>query len=93
MVLDKFIMVLSGINILLVAGLLYVYVKNFVHIKSSFTVGLILFAALFLIHNVVLFYFSVTMMMYYAEGVESFVLVFTALQSAAFAVMNWITWK
>ena len=92
MVLDTFILAVSGINIILVAALLYAYIKNFKDIPSSFTFGLILFAALFLIHNIVLFYFSVTMMMYYAAGLEPFVLVFTALQAAAFAVMNWITW-
>lgn len=92
MVLETFILAVSGINIILVAALLYTYIKNFKEIQSSFTFGLILFAALFLIHNVVLFYFSITMMMYYTAGLEPFVLVFTVLQAAAFAVMSWITW-
>ena len=77
----------------LILGLLYVYGANLRKVQSLFTGGLFVFAALFLIQNAIALYFSITMMPYYAPGLESYMLVFTLLQTAAFAFMNIITWK
>jgi hypothetical protein len=87
------ITIFTAINVLLVAGLLYVYAATFRRTRSLFTVGLLLFAFLFLIQDVVALYFAATMMPLYEPDVASFVLVFTLLQTAAFAILNWITWK
>jgi len=84
---------LSVANVLLILGLMYVYFKNFQKVKSGFTIGLLLFTFLFLAQNAVCLYFTATMMPYYAEGVESYVLALTGMQTAAFVVMNYITWK
>lgn len=84
---------LSGINILLILSLIYVYVKNYVKIKSMFTVGLLLFAILFLIHNALYLYFSITMMPYYTDNAQVFVFIFNLLQVLAFAILNIITWR
>ena len=84
---------LSIVNIILILGLVYVYVKSLAKVKSGFTVGLLIFTFLFLVQNAVCLYFAATMMPYYAAGVESYVLVLTGMQTAAFAVMNYITWK
>ncbi len=85
--------VIAGINIALIFGLLYVYIRNMVKIKSGFTLGLVLFAGLFLLHNILVFYFSITMMPLYSEGVTPFMLGFTILQGVAFGILNWVTWK
>lgn len=85
--------VIASINILLIFGLLYVYIKNLIKIRSGFTFGLVLFTALFLFHNVILLYFSATMMPFYADSVSPFMLIFTILQAFAFAILNWVTWK
>ncbi len=87
------ITVFTGINVLLVAGLLSVYADSFRKTRSLFTVGLLLFAVLFLVQDAVALYFAATMMPLYDPGVEGYVLAFTLLQTAAFAVLNWITWK
>ena len=84
---------LTGLNILLILSLLFVYWKNMKRIRSLFTLGLFIFAGLFLLQNVVSFYFSVTMMPYYVEGVETFVFLLTILQTFAFIILNYITWK
>lgn len=47
-------------NIALAGGLLYLYVKSYNQIKIGFTVGLILFATLLLIKNVVIVAFILT---------------------------------
>ena len=85
--------IVAAINIMLIFGLLYVYIKNLVKIKSGFTFGLTFFAVLFLFHNILVFYFSITMMPLYAESVSSFMLIFTLLQTVAFVALNWITWR
>lgn len=85
--------ILTGVNILLVLGLMFVYVKSCMKIKSGFIVGLLIFAALFLIQNVVSFYYFVTMMPYYVNGVDIHVLVLTILQTLAFGVLTYNTWR
>ena len=84
---------ITGVNILLILSLLYVYVRNFTKIKTLFTSGLLLFALLFLVQNIVALYYSVTMMPLYAEGVETFVFIYSVLQSVAFIILNYITWS
>ena len=86
-------MYLTGLNILLIIGLLYVYGRNLKKFKSLFTLGLFIFAALFLLQNIVSFYYYITMMPLYAQGLEMHVFIFTLLQALAFLVMNYITWK
>jgi hypothetical protein len=44
--------VLSGVSVIVLSGLLVVYAKNFRSIKSTFSVGLVFFAVLFLIQNI-----------------------------------------
>ncbi len=85
--------IIAGINILLILGLLYVYAGNLKKVRSGFTFGLLMFALLFLFHNILVFYFSITMMPLYAEGVSPFMLAFTGLQAIAFGCLNYITWK
>ncbi len=85
--------VLAAVNVLLIAGLLYVYGKNFVKIRSGFTFGLVFFALLFLFHNVLVLYFNLTMMSLYAEGVMPYMIAFTSLQAVAFAILNWVSWR
>ncbi len=84
---------LTGVNIVLLLALLYVYLGNYMKLKSSFTLGLISFVALFLIQNVVSMYYYVTMMPYFVMAVETHVLILTVLQTAAFSVFNYLTYK
>ena len=84
---------IAAMNILLILGLLYVYLRNMMKIRSGFTLGLALFAGLFLVQNIMVLYFGITMMPLYAEGLGGFMLAFTLLQTLAFIIMNWVTWK
>ena len=85
--------VLTGISTLLLLGLLYTYYKNLKKIKSNFTVGLFIFALLFLIQNLVSLYYFITMMKYYAPEVETHVFILTLLQAIGFAILLKITWE
>ena len=84
---------LTGISVLLLLFLFVVYVKNYRKMKSSFTLGLILFASLFIILNGVNFYYFITMMPYYVEAVGTHVFLLSLLQTLAFGVLVWLSWR
>ena len=84
---------LTGISTLLLLGLLYIYYKNLKKIKSNFTIGLFIFALLFLVQNLVSLYYYITMMKYYAPEVEIHVFILTLLQAIGFAILLKITWE
>jgi len=85
--------VLTVISTIILIFLLYIYSRNLKRIKSGFTMGLFIFALLFLIQNIVSLYFYVTMMDYYASGVELHAFILTLLQTIGFAVLLKITWE
>jgi len=85
--------VLTGVNIALVLGLIYIYAMNLRRIRSNFTAGLMVFALLFLVQNVASMYYFLTMMPLYAQGLEVHVFVITMLQTLAFGILNILTWK
>ena len=83
--------ILTLLSIVLLVALLVIYSKNMRSLRSSFTVGLFVFALLFLIQNVVSAYYYWTMMSYYAPEVEIQVFVLSLLQTAAFGLLLYIT--
>jgi hypothetical protein len=87
------ILALTALDLALTLGLLYVYVGALRKVRSMHTVGLIVFAALFLVQNAVALYYYATMMPYFAQGLESYALALAATQAVAFGVLNWITWR
>ena len=84
--------VLTVISTVLLILLIYVYSRNLKRAKSGFTIGLFIFALLFLIQNIVSVYFYLTMMDYYASGVEVHAFILTLLQTIGFAILLKITW-
>lgn len=85
--------IFTFINCLLILSLIYVYIKNAIKIKSFFTLGLLIFALLFLIQNIVSIYFYITMIPYYVDEVETFGFIYSIIQTVAFIILNIITWK
>ena len=85
--------ILTVLSALILAALLHIYIKNLRKIKSNFTIGLLIFALLFLIQNIVSLYFYLTMMDYYVPEVELHVFIFTLLQTIGFAILLKLTWE
>jgi len=85
--------VLTIVNIILLLLLTYLYGRNWAKLRSSFTAGLLLFTAAFLVQYVMSFYFYVTNMDYYVHMVSMHVFVLTLLQTVAFTVLNAISWS
>jgi len=92
-ILMKVITILTVISTLLLMGLLHVYYKNLKAAKSKFTIGLFVFALLFLVNNLVSLYFYITMMDYYVPAVELHVFILALLQAIGFAILLKITWE
>ncbi|MBI2146819.1 hypothetical protein HYU22_05795 [Candidatus Woesearchaeota archaeon] len=84
---------LTIISIMALLGLVYVYYKNLKKIKSKFTIGLLVFAILFLVQNVISLYFYVTRMEYYVPEVELHMFFLSLLQTLGFLVLLKITWE
>ena len=85
--------IMTGVSILAILGLLYVYYKNLSNIKSKFTIGLFIFALMLLLQNIVSLYYYTTMMKYYVPEVEVHVFIITLLQTLGFLVLLKITWE
>ncbi|MBS3081966.1 hypothetical protein J4416_03490 [Candidatus Pacearchaeota archaeon] len=79
------------VNVILLLYLAVVHVRMAHSIKSSFTIGLLLFVFVFLIHNVLVAYFYLKMMNLYSPGTEIPVLVITLIETFAFSIFSWIT--
>lgn len=81
------------INVVLLIGLLVTYGNSYRKVRSEFTVGLIFFAAFFLIQNLLSLYSYLAMFMFYASGVSALVLAITVAQTAGLAVLVWMSWR
>ena len=85
--------VLTIVNIVLLLALSYVYGRNWVKMRSTFTAGLLLFTIAFLAQYLVSFYFYMTEMHFFVDMVSMHVFVLTVLQTIAFAILNGISWS
>ena len=83
--------IMAVVSSIVLAGLLHIYIRNLKKIKSNFTIGLFIFALLFLIQNLVSVYYYLTMMEYYSPEVEVHVFILTLLQTTGFLVLLKIT--
>jgi hypothetical protein len=87
-------MIVSAISVIVLSGLLLVYSHNFRTIKSTFSVGLVLFAVLFLVQNIAAI--ALYMSMATAEYGLSVAMPMLALNLAeltGFGVLFWISWQ
>jgi predicted membrane protein len=79
----------STVNVLLLIGLIWIYASSFRKVRAQFTAGLLFFATLFLVQNLISLYSFLTMFMYYAPGVTGIVLAITIVQTAGLGVILW----
>jgi len=79
----------SAVNVLLLLGLIWIYGNSFRKVRAQFTVGLVFFAALFLLQNLISLYSFVSMFMYYAPGVTGIVVAITVVQTAGLSIILW----
>ncbi len=81
------------VNLVLVGLLLFAYSSSYRQMRTGFTLGLLVFALFFLVQNLITLFSYVTMMSYYAAGVDLHVALFTWAQTAGLGVLVATTWK
>ncbi|MCI4371558.1 MAG: hypothetical protein L3J78_02815 [Thermoplasmata archaeon] len=86
------VLALASVGVLV--GLLYIYVGNYLVVRSPFSLGLIVFAALFLAENLAAMYFYVAM----AGGGEGPsvampMLTLNAAELVGFATLFYVSWR
>lgn len=81
----------AAINIALLSTLIVIYVNSFRRVQSEFTAGLLFFAAVFLIQNVLSLYSYLAMFMFYVSGVGALVFEITVAQTAGLAILVWMS--
>nr|WP_267639597.1 hypothetical protein [Haloarchaeobius amylolyticus] len=85
----------AAINVVLLAVLTAVWVKNYRTFRTSLTLGLIAFAVVLLLENATALYFFFSMQMFYGESaaVQQSVAVLRGLQLVALVFLTWVTLK
>lgn len=87
--------VLSGLNVLLLLALSAVWARNYRTFRTPLTLGLLAFAVVLLIENLLAIYFFFSMHMLYASdpGVHQTVAVLRVLQFVALVFLTYVTMK
>jgi hypothetical protein len=86
---------LSGGTVLLLGGLGAIWLRNYRTFRTPLVLGLVGFAAVLLVENLVALYFFLTMQPLYAMDptVHTVVAVLRALQFVAVALLASVTWQ
>lgn len=84
---------LQAVNIVLLLALISVYVMSLRKLKSSFTIGLLIFASFLLIQNVVGICLEFFYMHSMTENFENYAFAVNMAQTVALASLFWMSWK
>lgn len=86
---------LAGANVVLLLGLGAVWVRNYRTFRTPMVLGLVAFAGVLLLENLVALYFFFSMKMLYAAdpGVHSVVAILRGLEFVAVLILAWVTAK
>jgi hypothetical protein len=81
----------AGLNSLILVGLIYLYGRVAWRSRAAFSVGLLMFAGLLLLHDGMTVYMYLTMSAYFGGGVIPYVFATTALEFAGLLALLRIT--
>lgn len=85
--------IVSVVNILFLIALLVVYVKNYLKLKAPISLGLILFALLFLIQNLGAVYCQNEMIEFYSKPIANFAFILNVFEALGLASLVYISYK
>jgi hypothetical protein len=85
----------AAVNVLLLAALTLVWVRNYQAFGTSLVAGLIVFGGVMLLENAIALYFFLSMQMFYAGDlhVQQAVAVLRGLQFVALVFLTYVTMK
>ena len=87
-------LVLAGASIAVLIGLLYVYGTNFRTLRAPLSIGLIVFAGLFIVENLAAMYFYVSMNESdLGAPVAMPMLVLNVVQLLGFSTLFYVSWR
>jgi len=87
-------LVLAGASIVILVALLYIYSSNFRTLRAPLSLGLIVFAGLFLLENLAAIYFYVTMSETgLGASVAMPMLALNAVELIGFATLFYVSWR
>ena len=86
---------IAGVNILLLAGLTAVWVRNYRTFQTNLILGLIVFGSVMLLENAAAIYFFFSTKMLYSgdPGVQTAVAVLRGMQLVALLFLSWVTMR
>ena len=85
--------VFEAVGSILLLALMLIYYRNYRAMKAKFTLGLLVFALLLFIQNVVGMYYRFTMMDFYSPQATAGVALIRGIEVAALAVLLYISWE
>ena len=83
--------ILHVVNIALILVLIYVYSCNYRKIKGKYTLGLLIFSVLFLIHCIVGMFFLATMGEHVFSGSDMAAIILEAIKTVGFVTLLYIS--
>ena len=92
MAFDELVLIVMAINIVLTAVLMVIYFRNHKLIKSKMTLGMLFFAAAFLVENAISFYFYESLLMAGIVYMTTFNLVIKFFEMAGLLILTYVTW-
>ena len=84
---------LAAVNMVVVAGVLYIYTKNFSALQSKLALGLIAFSSILVIQNVAAVFMYWQLAQAYTATVAIPILVITILETTGLLFLFWTTWR
>ena len=80
-------------NICLLLVLLYLYLRSYRDFKSKFTFGLVAFALLLLLQNVLFTGFLLTYQGFRGPGMGTPIFILNIIEFFALSILIWVTWR
>ena len=90
---DDVVLGLMALNIILTAMLILVYYKNHKLIKSKMTLGMLFFAAAFLVENALSLFFYNSLLMQGILFLTTFNLIVKFFEMIGLLILLYVTWK
>lgn len=84
---------LQVVNVILLAILISIYVRNLMKMKSNFALGLLIFAGFLLIQNLIGIYLGVEYLGGMTEQFENYAFAINFTETMALLALFWISWK
>jgi hypothetical protein len=93
MMFDQIVLGLSGLNVILSAVLLVIFLRNYKMIKSTLLLGMIFFASAFLLENLLSLYFYNSLLIIGINFITTFHLVVKFFESVGLLFILYVSWK